>query len=46
MLEKRSLSTSSINISFIEPPEENKYDSGDELNLNSSKYKKIGVLTD
>ena len=46
MLEKRSLSTSSINLSFIEPPEENKYDSGDELNLNSSKYQKIGVLTD
>ena len=45
----RSLSTSSINLSFEEPPQDNNKcdaDSGEELNLNSSKYQKIGTLTD
>ena len=52
MLEERSLSSSSLNVSFVKtvPEEEetkdNKADSGDELNMNISKYQKIGFLTD
>jgi serine/threonine protein kinase len=47
MLEKRSLSTSSINLSFDEPePEEKRVESGEELKIDSEKYQKIGILTD
>lgn len=47
MFEKRSLSTSSINLSFDEPSEDEKrVESGDELKIDTEKYQKIGILTD
>ena len=47
MLDKSSLSTSSINLSFEEPSEnEDKAGSEDELKIDSEKYQKIGILTD
>ena len=49
MLEERSLSSSSLNVSFVKTvpeEEETKAGYGDELNMNISKYQKIGFLTD
>ena len=45
----RTLSSNSLGCSFSEPDESdnnNKVDSEDEMNYNSSKYKKIAILTD